>query len=114
MYMSPEFAASIVFGVIMVIIGLAAIWIMHWQTHVLLRQRRKSILAPMNLCKASADHDVDVEVDVERAQSTVPNIRSSVELSNLSTAPTLCEEPVLVKTPPRKQEGLDVDDNNGI
>jgi hypothetical protein len=45
MYTSPDFITAVVFGVIMVIIGLAAIWIVHWQTHVLLRQQRKAILA---------------------------------------------------------------------
>jgi hypothetical protein len=44
MRISPELIAAVVFGVIMVIIGLAAIWIVHWQTHVLLRQQRKDIL----------------------------------------------------------------------
>lgn len=42
MGVSPEFIAAVVFGVIMIVIGLAAIWIVHWQTHVLLRQQRKS------------------------------------------------------------------------
>ena len=60
------------------------------------------------ICNASANHDVDAEVDLERAQTTVSNARSDVELSSLSTAPTLSEEPGLMDTTPRTQDGLDV------
>jgi hypothetical protein len=35
--MSAEVKSGIAFGVIMVVIGLAAIWIVRWQTYVLLR-----------------------------------------------------------------------------
>jgi hypothetical protein len=42
MHVSPDIVVNVVFGVIMVLIGLAAIWIVHWQTRVLLRQQRRS------------------------------------------------------------------------
>jgi hypothetical protein len=42
--MSPELKSGIAFGIVMVVIGLAAIWIVRWQTYVLLRMEGTSLL----------------------------------------------------------------------
>jgi hypothetical protein len=39
MYITPEFLAAVIFGVIMIIIGLAAIWMVIWQTRVMQRHK---------------------------------------------------------------------------
>jgi len=46
MHLSPDFVAAIIFGVIMMIIGLAPIWIVYWQTGVLLRQQQRESFFP--------------------------------------------------------------------
>jgi hypothetical protein len=42
MYLSAEFITATVFAVIMVLIGLGAIWIVRWQTYFLLRHQGES------------------------------------------------------------------------
>lgn len=43
--MSPELEAEIAFGIIMALIGLAAIWIVRWQTYLLLQNDGAAWLA---------------------------------------------------------------------
>jgi hypothetical protein len=38
---SPDLIANIVFGIIMVVIGIVAIWVVRWQTYFLLRHQSK-------------------------------------------------------------------------
>jgi hypothetical protein len=47
MHVSPDFVAAIIFGVIMMVIGLVAIWIVYWQTGVLLRQQQRERFLPI-------------------------------------------------------------------
>lgn len=89
MHITPEFVAAVIFGVIMIVIGLCGIWIVHWQTHVLLRQQQQ---------------------DIERAQNSVLPARSDTELSNLSTASTLKEEPDPKDTALFTSKNLDMTD----
>jgi hypothetical protein len=42
MSLSAEFITATVFAVIMVLIGLGAIWIVRWQTYFLLRHQSES------------------------------------------------------------------------
>jgi hypothetical protein len=43
--MSPELGSGIAFGIIMVLIGLAAVWIVRWQTYLLLQNDGAAWLA---------------------------------------------------------------------
>ena len=45
--MSPEFKSGIAFGIVMVIIGLVAIWIVRWQTYFLVRNEGVPLLLLM-------------------------------------------------------------------
>jgi hypothetical protein len=45
MAMSPELKSGIAFGIIMVLIGLAAVWIVRWQTYFLLQNDGAAWLA---------------------------------------------------------------------
>jgi hypothetical protein len=49
--MSGELKSGIAFGVVMVVIGLVAIWIVRWQTYFLLRN--EGTLSPL-LCSQSS------------------------------------------------------------
>jgi hypothetical protein len=44
MPLSPDLITNIVFGIIMVVIGIVAIWVVRWQTYFLLRIGRVSVL----------------------------------------------------------------------
>lgn len=110
MHITPEFVAAVIFGVIMIVIGLCGIWIVHWQTHVLLRQQRESTLSIPDSWACFANLSADVEQDIERAQNSVLPARSDTELSNLSTASTLKEEPDPKDTALFTSKNLDMTD----
>jgi hypothetical protein len=44
--MSPELTSGIAFGIVMVIIGLVAIWIVRWQTYFLIRNEGAPLPTP--------------------------------------------------------------------
>jgi hypothetical protein len=101
MHVSPDFIAAIVFGVIMMVIGLAAIWIVYWQTGVLQRQQQRASSLPVHSRLSLPVHRLSTKPcltdfpiwtgDIE-AQNISSPTRSSTALSDLSTATTLQEE----------------------
>ena len=89
MHISPDFVVTVIFGVIMIIIGLAAIWIVHWQTGVLMREQRRKFLSSLREeLPTFANFSVSAG-DIERAEDAATPARSDSELSDLSTAVTL-------------------------
>jgi hypothetical protein len=94
MHISPDIVVTVIFGVIMMIIGITAIWIVHWQTGVLMReQRREFFFSLREELPTFTEFSVSVG-DIERAQELTILVRSETGLNDSPTVSTLRGEPV--------------------